>query len=750
LLKSFITEIAMRPPRGTLVRSSTCLIIESWTALHLEIHRPYWRRAAGPTFSSSTARAASGRIFAMFDAYHKWLGIPPKDQPPNHYRLLGLELFETDPEVIDAAANRQMSYLQKCAIGPNVALSQKLLSEIAAARICLLNADKRTIYDAELRAELGLADENAADATTDAVPRPAGGLRQAWERLSPRQRGAAGAGGAAFALLCVVLAIALSGQRPEVENRAPRIELAENSSPPAADELQSPIEATPHPAATPNTEPVRPQAPSVDPEKNTAPPVTPQVPEAAVGSAIKKASAVPEPPQVAATTPMPEPPAPVKIVSRTPEPAPPPAPVEPAIGKLPIPDEAALEQADAAVAEQFRKEFDHAQGKFGTLEEKAKLANQLLEQARQTSNEPATRFVLFRQAGEFAAKSGKLAAVQNCLSELEQSFQVDSLRLKSDLLDMLGRSAKYSPDRSAAGSEAFKLVDEALARSDVVLARALIETASNCAKLAKNGELSQAILEWKKEHPELKDFDEYRQAELDLKKDPANRDALLRQGRFLCLVQNEWDAGLPKLIQAGPPAIQRAAELESAKPSDPEEQVALGDAWWLAAEGAEGRWQERMRARAGYWYRRAGPRLPSAAQLKVEVRLGQLHLLGDSALLAKVTAPAAESQPEKPIYRLQSRRPVLVWKTSLQFQTRGTEDQSETQGTIALSTDGKHWIPAGGWTKASCLAASQQNHWYDLPLKNLSPQLCTREIQIRFDPASGARPLDIEQVVWLP
>lgn len=23
-----------------------------------------------------------------FDPYHKWLGIPPKDQPPNHYRLL--------------------------------------------------------------------------------------------------------------------------------------------------------------------------------------------------------------------------------------------------------------------------------------------------------------------------------------------------------------------------------------------------------------------------------------------------------------------------------------------------------------------------------------------------------------------------------------------------------------------------------------------------------------------------------------
>ena len=26
-----------------------------------------------------------------FDPYHKWLGIPPKQQPPDHYRLLGVE-----------------------------------------------------------------------------------------------------------------------------------------------------------------------------------------------------------------------------------------------------------------------------------------------------------------------------------------------------------------------------------------------------------------------------------------------------------------------------------------------------------------------------------------------------------------------------------------------------------------------------------------------------------------------------------
>jgi hypothetical protein len=88
----------------------------------------------------------------MFDPYHKWLGIPPKDQPPNHYRLLGVDLFESDPDVIDAAANRQMAYLQGCATGPLVALSQRLLNEIAAARLCLLTAAKKAAYDDRLKA----------------------------------------------------------------------------------------------------------------------------------------------------------------------------------------------------------------------------------------------------------------------------------------------------------------------------------------------------------------------------------------------------------------------------------------------------------------------------------------------------------------------------------------------------------------------------------------------------------------------
>ncbi len=90
-----------------------------------------------------------------FDPYHVWLGIPPKDQPPNLYRLLGLELYESDAQVIDAAANRHTSYLQMMAAGKQRKQSQELLNEIASARRRLLDADRNKKYDVKMKVEQG-------------------------------------------------------------------------------------------------------------------------------------------------------------------------------------------------------------------------------------------------------------------------------------------------------------------------------------------------------------------------------------------------------------------------------------------------------------------------------------------------------------------------------------------------------------------------------------------------------------------
>jgi hypothetical protein len=97
-----------------------------------------------------------------FDPYHKWLGIAPAEQPPTWYRLLGIPLFESDPDVIDAAADQRMAHLRKYQTGANSALSQQLLNEVASARIGLLSPEKKASYDADLRARTAAAGSAGA------------------------------------------------------------------------------------------------------------------------------------------------------------------------------------------------------------------------------------------------------------------------------------------------------------------------------------------------------------------------------------------------------------------------------------------------------------------------------------------------------------------------------------------------------------------------------------------------------------
>ncbi len=89
-----------------------------------------------------------------FDPYYHWLGISPKNQPPDHYRLLGVERFESHPDVIAAAADQRITHVRTFQSGPRGKHSQKLLNELAAARITLLDPIKRAAYDAAQRKQI--------------------------------------------------------------------------------------------------------------------------------------------------------------------------------------------------------------------------------------------------------------------------------------------------------------------------------------------------------------------------------------------------------------------------------------------------------------------------------------------------------------------------------------------------------------------------------------------------------------------
>jgi len=131
-------------------------------------------------------------VAESFDPYHAWLGIPPEEQPPNRYRLLGLKLFEDDPQVIREAGERHIAFVRTKHLGIHQELSQRILNELAGAKACLSLPDKKAAYDAQLRAELAaesaLADSSQRAAAARGCPCFWGGRRSLCATACPHAR----------------------------------------------------------------------------------------------------------------------------------------------------------------------------------------------------------------------------------------------------------------------------------------------------------------------------------------------------------------------------------------------------------------------------------------------------------------------------------------------------------------------------------------------------------------------------------
>ena len=187
-----------------------------------------------------------------FDPYHKWLGIPPEEQPPNHYRLLGLRLFEDDRDVIDMAVAQRAVHLRTFQLGKHVALSQQLLKEVHLAKACLMDPKKKAAYDADLRARPPTPPASPA-------PRP-GGPRRA---IPPQVLLAAAGGAVVLLVLAIVLWWGTSREpfdsKAEMEpKKAGGVALLTGNPPPVQTEkpkTENPSSFIPHPSSLPPVPP---------------------------------------------------------------------------------------------------------------------------------------------------------------------------------------------------------------------------------------------------------------------------------------------------------------------------------------------------------------------------------------------------------------------------------------------------------------------------------------------------------------
>ena len=407
-----------------------------------------------------------------FDAYHKWLAIPPSEQPPNHYRLLGLGLFESDPDVIAAAADRQMSHIQTYKNGPRAELSQKLLNEISAAKLCLLKPQKKGPYDAQLRQTLDSPQPGVTPRTsTAAAPIDRGATMTTGQRgtppgpilppplaappridqlddeaarsiLGPRAMLAAGA------ILIVLLIVAIwivfklgRGGDSSTRNESGTATSSSDSVTPmnqqtaattasTATDAPATKESAPNPpVAHDSAEPAKPISPAVNPADRVAPPALNPTPDVKPADPSRDTPAKPS-----ASDPAAKP----TIDSRT---------AKPAVGadsKLPIPDQTLQATAEGRLAGAFPDSSPQA----------------VLEKSKTLTDGPLV-YVALNRALKEAIAGGDVPALNQILDELARRFAVDAVPLRARSYAEVRQHVTSTPSWEVLAQSVLALIDEA-------------------------------------------------------------------------------------------------------------------------------------------------------------------------------------------------------------------------------------------------------------------------------------------------
>ncbi len=79
----------------------------------------------------------------------EWLGLPAESWPPDHYRLLGLEPGESDPELIEQRVHQRLDSVRHYQM-THPELATEAMNRLAQAYVCLTDSASKQPYDAAL------------------------------------------------------------------------------------------------------------------------------------------------------------------------------------------------------------------------------------------------------------------------------------------------------------------------------------------------------------------------------------------------------------------------------------------------------------------------------------------------------------------------------------------------------------------------------------------------------------------------
>jgi hypothetical protein len=251
-------------------------------------------------------------------------------------------------------------------------------------------------------------------------------------------------------------------------------------------------------------------------------------------------------------------------------------------------------------------------------EEQAALLAELLTQAADPDLPPAQRYVYLTEARELAWKLGDVTSALAAADALGAAFSLDAAAVRIETLDETAKRARAPATLAAVGEAFLGMAESASAEERYDEALKLARKAEAPAKASKEADLAGRV--------KLR-LDDYKAAKEEsakvaamrekLKTAPADPEANLAVGLYLCLTRGDWEGGAPHLAKGSDAALAGPASKELAPPAKADERIALAEAWWQASSKREARQRDGLQGRAFFWYeqaREAAGALPKAEQ----------------------------------------------------------------------------------------------------------------------------------------
>jgi hypothetical protein len=289
------------------------------------------------------------------------------------------------------------------------------------------------------------------------------------------------------------------------------------------------------------------------------------------------------------------------------------------VEKAPVPDAAARERFLQEIkAELYPDQY----ADLGNAASRAYLVKEMLATVGKVTDN-TLKYVLLDQARDLSLRSLDIVTAFKAIDLLADSFVFDTRRRKVEALLSVAPHARAAAASPIAGV-GLNLVDEAIDSDDWATAAEVMTALESVVAVTGNESMTGR---WQAHRARITEHDAFDSALKKLESDPADSEANLCVGWYLCFVLRDFPQGTLHFARSSDAELGRVAPLERDELETPEKQRELGEIWYEVASGRTGTERRRALLRAEHWLAKAVPALANMDRLKAERRLEEIEKL---------------------------------------------------------------------------------------------------------------------------